>query len=204
MLSPFINSMITDLFISGVPVVEKVLRTICVYFFLIILLRMAGKRTLGSLNSFDLVVLLLLSNTVQNALIGNDNSLAGGLVGAMALILVNYVVVWYLYHHRKVEHAVEGGSTILMRHGKYVDENLTKQLISRTELQAAARRQGIQKLTDVCIARLETGGSVTFELHTPTEQEKHVADLIARLERIEATLERLVKSERMSEPDAPQ
>jgi uncharacterized membrane protein YcaP (DUF421 family) len=188
MMSPFS----TDLLVSGVPVVEKFLRTIVVYFFLIGLLRLAGKRTLGSLNSFDLVVLLLLSNTVQNALIGNDNSLVGGLVGAAALILVNYVVVWYLYHHRKVERALEGGSTVLMRHGKYIDEHLDRQLITRAELQAAARRQGIQKLSDVCIARLETGGSVTFELHTPTEQERHLADVIARLERIEGFLERLM------------
>jgi uncharacterized membrane protein YcaP (DUF421 family) len=196
MPTSFTTLITTDLFISGVPIVEKILRTIAVYFFLILLLRLAGKRTLGSLNSFDLVVLLLLSNTVQNALIGNDNSLVGGLVGAAVLILINYTVVWYLYHHHKVDHALEGGSTILMRHGKYVDENLARQLVSKAELQAAARRQGIQKLSDVCIARLETGGSVTFELHTPTEQERHMADLIARLERIEGTLERLVSSNR--------
>jgi uncharacterized membrane protein YcaP (DUF421 family) len=181
-----------DFLHSGVPVLEKFLRTIAVYFFLIGLLRVAGKRTLGSLNSFDLVVLLLLSNTVQNALIGNDNSLVGGLVGAAALILVNYVVVWYLYHHRKVDRALEGGSTILMRHGKYIDENLSRQLVTRTELMAAARRQGIQKLSDVCIARLETGGSVTFELSTPTEQERHLTDVVTRLERIETSLELLL------------
>jgi uncharacterized membrane protein YcaP (DUF421 family) len=182
----------TDLFVSGVPIVEKCLRTIAVYFFLIGLLRLAGKRTLGSLNSFDLVVLLLLSNTVQNALIGNDNSLIGGLVGAAALIVVNYAVVWYLYHHKKVDHALEGGSTILIRHGKFIDENLSRQLITRSELQAAARRQGIQKMSDVCIARLETGGSVTFETNSPTEQERHLAEVTSRLERIEGSLERLL------------
>ena len=178
----------TDLFVSGVPILEKTLRTVAVYFFLIFLLRIAGKRTLGSLNAFDLVVLLLLSNTVQNALIGNDNSLAGGLIGAAVLIMVNYLVVRYLYHHRKVERTLEGGSTILMRHGRYVDENLRRQLVSRSELQAAARRQGIQKMSDVCIARLETGGSVTFELNTPTEEERHLAEVLARLERIETLL----------------
>lgn len=188
------NLLTTDLFTSGVPLIEKCLRTLAVYFFLIGLLRVAGKRTLGSFNSFDLVVLLLLSNTVQNALIGNDNSLIGGLVGAAVLILVNYVVVWYLYHHRKAERAIQGSSTILMRHGKYLDENLAKQLISRSELQAAARRQGIQKMSDVCIAKLETGGSVTFELNAETAHEQHLTDVIARLERIEGALERLLDS----------
>ena len=186
------NLLSTDLFVSGVPLVEKGLRTVAVYFFLIGLLRLAGKRTLGSFNSFDLVVLLLLSNTVQNAIIGNDNSLIGGLVGAALLVLVNYLVVRYLYHHRKVERAIEGGATILMRHGKYIDENLDKQLISRSELQAAARRQGIQKMSDVCIAKLETGGSVTFELTSETEHDRHLADVVARLERIECALEKLL------------
>jgi len=180
--------MATDMFIAGIPIIEKVIRTVIVYFFLIGLLRIAGKRTLGSLNSFDLVVLLLLSNTVQNALIGNDNSLAGGLVGAVVLIAVNYGVVWFLFHHRHVDHAVEGNATILMRHGAFVEENLKRQLISHAELLAAARRQGIDQLKDVCIARLETGGSVTFELQKPTEQERHIADVVTRLERIETLL----------------
>lgn len=182
----------TELFVTGVPVIEKVIRTVAVYFFLILLLRLAGKRTLGTLNAFDLVVLLLLSNTVQNAIIGNDNSLAGGLIGAIVLIAVNYCVVWFLYRHRQVDRVVEGGTTILMRHGAFVEDNLKRQLITHAELLAAARRQGIDHLKDVCIARLETGGNVTFELHTPTEAEKQMVDVVARLERIEQSLERVV------------
>jgi len=181
--------MLTDLLTPGVPLLEKVIRTVLVYLFLILLLRLAGKRTLGNMNSFDLVVLLLLSNTVQNAVIGNDNSLAGGLFGAAVLVAINYGVVWYLYSHRKADRALEGASTILIRHGKMLEDNLKKQLITHAELRAAARRQGIQNLNEVCIARLETGGSLTFELQTPTEQERHLTMIVDRLERIERALE---------------
>lgn len=184
MLTP----VLTELLVPGVPVVEKVIRSVVVYFFLIGLLRLAGKRTLGSFNSFDLVVLLLLSNTVQNAIIGNDNSLAGGLIGAVVLVAINYGVVWFLYRHRTVDHVVEGGATILMRRGAFEEENLRKQLVTHAEILAAARRQGIDHLSDVCIARLETGGSVTFEVNTPTQQEKQIVEVLARLERIERVL----------------
>jgi len=180
-----------DLFIPGVPLLEKVVRTVVVYGAMIVLLRLAGKRTLGSLNSFDLVVLLLLSNTVQNAIIGNDNSLAGGLFGAVILIAINYFVVWLLFKHHKAEHAIEGGATILIRHGKYVEENLRKQLITHAELQACARKQGIYKMSEVCTARLETGGAVTFDLAVPSEEDRHFKELSDRLARIEAALGRI-------------
>src|SRR5690348_5088635 len=110
---PTPSPLTVDLLIPGVPLLEKAVRTILVYLFLITLLRLAGKRTLGSFNSFDLVVLLLLSNTVQNAIIGNDNSLVGGLFGAIILIAFNWLVVYFLYNNHRVEHAVEGGATIL-------------------------------------------------------------------------------------------
>ena len=192
----------TDLFVPGVSIAEKTLRSVIVYGFLIILLRIAGKRTLGQLTSFDLVVLLLLSNTVQNAIIGNDNSLIGGLIGACVLIIVNYIVVRALYLHKRVDRAIEGSTSILLHHGKFMEHNMKRQLITHAELQAAARRQGISRLSDVRVARLETGGAVTFELESPTEQEKHLAELIARLERIETMLSRLELSTGQQESDA--
>ena len=89
----------TDMFVLGLPVAEKILRPVAVYFFLVIGLRLAGKRELAQLNPFDLVVLLTLSNTVQNAIIGDDNSVTGGIIGASTLLLVNYLVVRFLYRH---------------------------------------------------------------------------------------------------------
>lgn len=188
---PTPSPLTVDLLIPGVPLLEKVVRTILVYLFLITLLRLAGKRTLGSFNSFDLVVLLLLSNTVQNAIIGNDNSLVGGLFGALVLVVFNYFVVYVLYKNHKAEHALEGGATILMRHGKYVDDTMRKQLITHAELQAAARRQGIYKMSEICTARLEVGGAVTFDLAVPSEQDRHFKDLSDRLDRIEAAIARI-------------
>lgn len=181
----------TSLWVPGIPIIEKVIRPVIVYFFLLALIRVAGKRTLGSFTSFDLVVLLVLSNTVQNAIIGNDNSLSGGLIGAVVLVALNYLVVRILYKHRKTEHAIEGSAIVLIRHGHFDDANMKRQLISRSELQAAARRQGINRLTDISIARLETDGAVTFELAVPTEEERHFADVTARLTRIEDALARL-------------
>src|ERR1051325_4038242 len=92
-----------DMFTLGLPVAEKALRPIIVYMFLIVGLRLAGKRELAQLNPFDLVVLLTLSNTVQNAIIGDDNSVTGGMIGATTLLCVNYAVVWYLYGHETLD-----------------------------------------------------------------------------------------------------
>ena len=197
-----LNQMSTDMFVPGISIVEKIIRSVVVYGFLIVLLRAAGKRTLAQLTSFDLVVLLLLSNTVQNAIIGNDNSLVGGLLGAVVLIVANYVVVRILYKHRRADRAIEGSSSILVHHGKLVEVNMKHQLITKLELERAARKQGISNLADVRVARLEAGGVLTFELVSPTEHERHLADLITRLERIEGLLERLEASGNNQEADA--
>src|SRR3982750_770166 len=101
-----------DMFYLGVPVAEKIIRPVLVYFFLIVVLRLAGKRELAQLNPFDLVVLLTLSNTVQNAIIGEDNSVTGGLIGAATLLVVNYAVVRFLYGHERLEQLVEGGCDV--------------------------------------------------------------------------------------------
>src|SRR5215831_566461 len=102
-----------DLLHPDVSILEKILRPILVYFFLIISLRLAGKRELAQLNPFDLVVLLTLSNAVQNAIIGNDNSVLGGVVGATTLLVVNYVVVRFLYSHEKIDRVIEGDACVL-------------------------------------------------------------------------------------------
>src|SRR5215467_12345846 len=97
------TKMLSDMFVLSLPVAEKMLRPVVVYAFLIVGLRVAGKRELAQLNPFDLVVLLTLSNTVQNAIIGEDNSVTGGIIGAITLLGVNYVLVRFLYDHRKIE-----------------------------------------------------------------------------------------------------
>jgi len=160
---------------------EKVLRTIVVYVFLLIGLRLAGKRELGQFNPFDLVVLLLLSNTLQNAIIGNDNSLAGGLLGAAVLLAINYAVVRFLYRHPAIERLVEGDPDVLVRDGEAIQHRMERELITRDQLEAAARRQGIDSLDRVRECRLETGGALTFIERTPTDEEERHAELVSRL-----------------------
>src|SRR5262250_2045750 len=107
-----------DMFVLGLPLLEKVIRPVLVYAFLVISLRLSGKRELVQLNPFDLVVLLTLSNTVQNAIIGDDNSVTGGVIGATSLLVVNYLVVRFLYDHRKIEQLIEGNCDVLIENGK--------------------------------------------------------------------------------------
>src|SRR3954452_11763812 len=116
MMAEWLSSpkMWTDTFVMGAPLLEKIIRPILVYVFLVIALRVFGKRELAQLNPFDLVVLLSLSNTVQNAIIGNDNSLTGGVVGALALLIMNYIVVRFLFQHRRLDQIFEGKPTVLI------------------------------------------------------------------------------------------
>src|SRR5437899_9897979 len=134
------SKMLHDMFFLGLPILEKIVRPIIVYFFLIVGLRLAGKRELAQLNPFDLVVLLTLSNTVQNAIIGEDNSVTGGLIGATTLLVVNYAVIRFLYGHEKLDRLVEGDADILVENGIVQHDRLLKELITLHELEAAAAK----------------------------------------------------------------
>ena len=125
-----------DMFVLGLPLLEKILRPVIVYAFLVVGLRLSGKRELVQLNPFDLVVLLTLSNTVQNAIIGEDNSVLGGLIGATSLLVTNYLVVRFLYDHRKIDQLVEGKADVLVENGNVRTERLKKELITLEQLEA--------------------------------------------------------------------
>src|SRR5450432_3785440 len=114
----FSHGMWNAIFALGAPVVEKVLRPVLVYVFLVVALRVFGKRELAQLNPFDLVVLLSLSNTVQNAIIGDDNSVTGGIIGALGLLAINWLVVRVLFRSPKLTRAFEGSATVLIRDGQ--------------------------------------------------------------------------------------
>jgi uncharacterized membrane protein YcaP (DUF421 family) len=182
------HTLLTELLTPGEPLVAKVIRTIIVYVFLLIGLRLAGKRELGQLNPFDLVVLLVLSNTLQNAIIGNDSSITGGLVGAGLLLAINYVVVRYLFLHPKIDRMAEGDAVILVQSGEIIEDALKRELITRAELASAARRQNIDNLSEVECARLEVGGALTFVLRHPSSDEYWRKETSDRLRRIEELL----------------
>jgi uncharacterized membrane protein YcaP (DUF421 family) len=174
----------SSILVPGIPIIEKLVRTVIVYVFLLVGLRVAGKRELSQLNPFDLVVLLLLSNTVQNAIIGNDNSLAGGIVGAAALLAINALVVRSLYHYGKLD-TIEGRPDTLIRNGRLLRHHLERELITVNELEAAARRQGISSLAHVHECRLETGGALTFIPKEPSEDDLRHHEAIGLLGQIE-------------------
>jgi uncharacterized membrane protein YcaP (DUF421 family) len=176
--------MLHDLFALGIPISEKLLRTVVVYAFLLVGLRLAGKRELGQLNPFDLVVLLLLSNTLQNAIIGNDNSLSGGLLGAAALLVLNWIVVRVIYTHPTVARWLEGDADVLIHDGELHEERLQRELITRAELEAAARRQGLDGLENVAMCRLEIGGALTFIPKAPSEDDVRHRELLNRLDEL--------------------
>jgi uncharacterized membrane protein YcaP (DUF421 family) len=180
-----------DMFVLGVPLVEKILRPVIVYAFLVISLRLSGKRELVQLNPFDLVVLLTLSNTVQNAIIGNDNSVSGGLIGATSLLVINYLVVRFLYDHRKLDQLVEGKADVLIDEGKVQTQHLKKELITMAQLEAAARKQGFDSLSEVKQCVLEPGGTLTFVGKKPGTEDVRHQELLGRLERLMEEVSRL-------------
>jgi len=180
-----------DMFVLAVPVLEKILRPIAVYAFLIIGLRLSGKRELVQLNPFDLVVLLTLSNTVQNAIIGDDNTVTGGIIGATSLLIVNYLVVRFLYDHRKLDQLVEGRADVLIEDGKVRTRNLKNELITMAQLEAAARKQGFETISEVQQCVLEPGGTITFIGKKPGTEESRHRELLDRMEKMMAELAKL-------------
>jgi uncharacterized membrane protein YcaP (DUF421 family) len=176
------DKIILDMFTLNLPVMEKILRTVIVYAALIIGLRLAGKRELAQLNPFDLVVLLTISNTVQNAIIGDDNSVTGGVIGVATLLTLNYLVVRFVYSNRRVEKLVEGEEESLISHGKVNQKNLRRETISLAELEIAAHRQGFASLAEVEKAVLEPGGGISFSGKEPGPDIKRHQELLNRLE----------------------
>src|ERR1700737_3422908 len=131
------------------PVLEKLLRPMIVYLFLILFLRLFGKRELAQLNPFDLVVLLSLSNTVQNAMIGDDNSVSGGVIGAFSLLAMNWLVTLVLFKVPKLDKVVEGTETVLIRRGKVDWEAMKKEALTELELKSVIHKQGLEDFSEV-------------------------------------------------------
>lgn len=190
-MSLFATQTLRDMFQLSLPVLEKLLRPLIVYGFLVVGLRLAGKRELAQINTFDLVVLLMLSNTVQNAIIGDDSSITGGVLGATSLLLTNYLVVRFLFRRAKLDRFLEGAPVLLIEQGRVQPERLDHELISMNELTAAAHRQGFRSLDDVEECVLETGGSLAFIGKDPAPSQTHYDELLKRLDAISAQLQAL-------------
>lgn len=181
----------TDMFVLGLPVLEKVLRPAIIYAFLVAGLRLGGKRELAQLNPFDLVVLLTLANSVQNAIIGDDVSVTGGLICATTLLVINYVVVRFLFKHRSLDRLIEGEKDILIDKGKINMGRLNQEAITMPELAAAANRQGFASLQEVDRAVIEPGGIISFVGKKPTAEDTRHSELLERLDQITRELAQL-------------
>jgi uncharacterized membrane protein YcaP (DUF421 family) len=183
--------MLQSMFLLTVPVLEKIIRPIIIYAVLIVGLRLAGKRELAQLNPFDLVVLLTLSNTVQNSIIGPDNSVTGGIIGAITLLVVNYFVVRFMYDHHKIEQLVEGDPDVLIENGKVRIDQLKKEIISLEELETAAHKQGFTSLDEIEKAVLEPEGDISFIGKKPAPDTLRHQEILDKLDSISRELEQI-------------
>ncbi|MEX0677930.1 MAG: YetF domain-containing protein [Pirellulales bacterium] len=177
-----------NMFDLDLSMLEKIIRPVIVYAFLIVGFRLAGKRELAQLNAMDLVVLLVIANTVQNAIIGNDNSVTGGLIGAATLLALNYAVVRYLFAHPRFDRLVEGEPTPLVQHGTMQRDRMQRELITKFELEIAAHRQGFASLDEIDKAVLEPSGVISFVGKEPPPAEVLRGELTSRLDAISRQL----------------
>ena len=152
------------MFNLSISVPEIIARVIIVYIFLFVLLRIRGKRHVGDLGPFDIIVLLILSECVQNALIGDDKSVLGGLVAAGTLFGLSQIAAWLSWHSKTAERFLEGTPRILVRNGQVCADVLAKERINNKELMEARRKEGCSSLLSVRYAVLENDGSISIGL----------------------------------------
>jgi uncharacterized membrane protein YcaP (DUF421 family) len=156
---------------------EVIARTTIVYIVVLVGLRVTGKREVGQMTPFDLVLLLLIANAVQNAMTGPDNSVTGGIVAAVTLLAVNFILSRVVFRFRKLRHFAEGTPTMLIRNGQFLLKNLSAEKITTDEVYQALREHGVPTVEDVSLAVLEVDGSISVlrkdELPAKTEPHHH-------------------------------
>jgi uncharacterized membrane protein YcaP (DUF421 family) len=179
-----------NMLVEQIPLAEKVIRTILVYALLTVLFRLTGKRGLAAMNTFDFIVIFLLSNVVQNAVIGNDNSLLGGMVGAVTLVAVNAAVNRLTVISKTAERLFEGSGTKVIEDGLVKDSVLRRLGMRRGELEHAVRLQNGDDIRQVEDGQLEPSGQLVLTLKEAEQgaTKADVAELIDRLSRVEALL----------------
>ncbi|MGW0805722.1 DUF421 domain-containing protein [Nonomuraea sp. NPDC002799] len=182
-----------DLFAAGISLADKAVRTVAVYLAVATLLRIGGKRGIAQLNNFDFVVMLLISNVVQNAIIGPDNSLIGGIVGVVILVAFNALVVRVAAAVPALGRIVEGHPIVLARDGRYLPSVLRRLGMRQADVDVTIQLRGGSSVADTTLVRLEPGGAVLVRLRPEEENAERgdVDGLHARLARIEDKLDAL-------------
>lgn len=179
-----------DMFVEQIPIAEKIIRTVIIYALLAVLFRFTGKRGLASMNTFDFIVIFLLSNVVQNAVIGNDQSLIGGIIGAVTLVTVNAAVNRLIAISPTAARIFDGRATTVISDGQPVDRALRRLGLRRSELDNAVRLQNGNDVTEIGQGSLEPGGQLVLTLKQAEQSatKADVAELTDRLRRIESLL----------------
>jgi len=185
------HTLYDHMFHLPLPILEKLLRPVIVYLVLVVLLRLFGKRELAQLNPFDLVVLLSLSNTVQNAIIGDDNSVSGGIIGAVGLLAINWLVVRTLYNSPRLTRMFEGSSTALVSDGQIDVRALKRESLTEEELMEVVHRQGFERLDQVGSCVLEPNGTFYVEAIEPSSADKQHTELLARFDALTTEMAKL-------------
>jgi len=141
---------------------ERAIRAMVVYLFLLVLFRVFGRRELGQLTGFDIIVLLTISNILQNSMIGNDNSVTGGMIGAAVLLAANLTLAYVVFRSRRAERLVEGGPKILVQDGKLEETQMRSELLTEQDLISAVHREGLESFDDVHLAIAEPNGMISI------------------------------------------
>ncbi|MEI6276451.1 MAG: YetF domain-containing protein [Prolixibacteraceae bacterium] len=157
------------------PLAEVVLRSVAVYLFIVLAIRLFGKKELAQLSVVDLVFILLISNAVQNAMVGSDTSLLGGIVAALALFATNFAFKKLLYKNKKISELIQGKSIVLVYQGKLLPENLLTAKITEEEIEAAAREHGVENISEVRLGILEMDGNISIVSNDFSNKTTHLS-----------------------------
>jgi uncharacterized membrane protein YcaP (DUF421 family) len=175
---------------------EKVIRAVVVYLFLVIALRLVGKRELSQLNTLDFVVLLAVANAVQNGLIGNDDSVTGAVVGATVLFLVDGALAFVLFRQHRLRRVVEGTPTLLIRDGQVIESALKREEMTPDDLLVELQSAGAQTVDEVRMAWLEPNGKVIVIPMLHRQASRQYDDLKARLDHLTELVEGMAPTTR--------
>ncbi|MFC6644997.1 DUF421 domain-containing protein [Granulicella cerasi] len=187
----------SNMFHLPIPVVEKLARPVIMYIVLVGFLRIFGKRELAQLNPFDLVVLLCLSNTVQNAIIGDDNSVTGGIIGAVGLLGINWLLSKAIFRSPRLTSALEGDRTILIKDGRVDEKALQAEALTHRDLTSVLNRNGFNSPSDVSECALEPNGTFFVQGKSPSpieSRETGLQESVDQLTRQVAELRKLLEA----------
>lgn len=155
------------------PYLDIIIRSVCVYLFMVIALRIFGKKELSQLNTADVILILLISNSVQNAMVGSNDSLLGGIVAALVLFIVNFLLKRIMYRSKFIKELIQDKPEILVHNGKIEFKTLAKLGITSEELQEAMREHGIEYFKDIRLAMMEIDGNISIISGNETIKQTH-------------------------------